>query len=526
LHNARPVAPMTDQPTPPGLARRSLFDLPGPPGLPLIGNALELDPRRLHDLMIGWARQYGPLFVFRVAFQPVVVVSDVEAIHQILRDRPDRFRRWRKIEQIASDIRAEGVFSAEGVAWRHQRKLVMHALNANQIREFVPRLEQVTGRLRRRWWRAALSGAVFDMHADLKRFTVDVTSGLAFGKDLNTLEGTLDPLQRHLHTLFSALARRQTALIPYWRYFQLPVDRETAVAVREVGKVIDGLIADTRVRLRAQPGLRARPSNLVEALVAAHEEDETDLSDAEIGGNMMTLLLAGEDTTANTISWIAHFLMEYPEVQARVREEVDHVFGLEERPWRDPSETCARLRYVEAVAHEAMRCKPVGGEIFLEPYEDVDILGVHVPKGTPVLALTSMLGAQADNFDCPEAFRPERWLDDAGASGVHNARAFAPFGGGPRFCPGRQLAMLEIYMVVAMLCRDFEILRPVDAPPPESEYAITVGPTHVHALLRPRRSLRFGLDIDLRVGERRVREARIQFPDRRLAERRQRVAAH
>src|SRR5512145_1214827 len=120
----------------------------------------------------------------------------------------------------------------------------------------------------------------------------------------------------------------------------------------------------------------------------------------------MTLLLAGEDTTANTISWMIHFLMEHPRVQAAAQEEVDRVLGLTEWGWGDPA-LADRLPYIEAVANEAMRCKPVGGHLFLEPNEDVQIMDVHVPKGTPILVLNGHVGTQESNFSQAEEFRPE-----------------------------------------------------------------------------------------------------------------------
>jgi cytochrome P450 len=134
---------------------------------------------------------------------------------------------------------------------------------------------------------------------------------------------------------------------------------------------------------------------------------------------------------------------------------------------------------------------------------------------------------QEQNFADAKAFRPERWLTaPEEQEGAHNTKAFMPFGAGPRFCPGRQLAMLQIKMVMSMLCRDFEISLPKDAAPLEDRYNFTVGPTHVYAMLRPRATVRRGIDIELRVGDRRISLAPIGFPNRRTADRRQaRVAA-
>jgi len=505
---------------------RSLADLPGPRGLPLLGNALDIKPKELHRLLGSWANQFGPLFVFGVGSTRVLTIVEPDTIQHILRDRPDRFRRWRRMEGLARDIKADGLFTAEGEKWRRQRKFVMYALNAGHVREFVPRLEEVIGRLRRRWWRHALSSGTFDAHTDLMRLTVDVASGLAFGRDLNTLEEKADPIQKHLDKIFPAVARRLMATFPYWRYLPLPADRDVADAVTQVGKLIDALIAETRERLTATPELQARPRNLLEALVAAQARGDDGPSDEEISANVMTMLLAGEDTTANSLSYMMHFLMQYPHVQAAIQEEVDRVIGIADHSWQDPS-TLERLRYIEAFAHEAMRCKPVAGHVsFLEPNENVQIHDVFVPKGTPILVLNAHLGTQAANFSEPDAFRPERWLlaEDAPET-VHNTKAFMPFGAGPRFCPGRYLAMMQIKMFIAMLCRDFEVVRPADAPGMEDIYNFTVGPTSVYALLRPRRPARRGIDVEFRDATRRSFAAPIAFPDRRVAERRRPHAA-
>lgn len=499
-------------------ALRSLDDLPGPAGLPLIGNALQIKPRECHRLWGGWAEQFGPLFVFRVGSTRILAVANADLIQQLLRDRPERVRRWRKMEEIAREIEGNGLFTAEGTRWRRERKFVMYALNAGHVRGFIPRLEQVVGRLRRRWWQAALAGAPVDVHADLMRLTVDVTSGLAFGRDLNTLEEKADPIQTHLDKLFPAIARRQTALFPYWRYVRLPQDRELDAAVAEVRRVIDGLIEDARARLAADA--TATPRNFLEALVAAQEHGEQGFSNDEIANNVMTILLAGEDTTANSLSYMMHFLMEHPRVQAALQAEVDAVIGAGEQPWQDPA-TPDRLRYAEAVANEAMRLKPVGAHLFLEPNEDIQVADVFVPRGTPVLVLNGHVGSQEENFTDAAEFRPERWLDNVEAhGGVHNMKAFMPFGSGPRFCPGRQLAMLQIKMVLAMLCRDFEVVLPPDAEPLEDIYNFTVGPVNVRALLRPRRAIRPGLDIEFRQADRRVASRAIPFAERRVAERR------
>lgn len=466
-------------------APRRINQLPGPRGLPLLGHVAQIDPTRTFQILCEWADRYGPMYVFRIARQPIVVINDVELAGPLLQDRPERYRRWRKMEELGLEIGVDGVFIAEGANWRRHRKMVMQALNNGNVRQFMARLEQVTARLQQRWERAARAGQPVDAQRDLMRYTVDVVTGLAFGDDLNTLEEVEAPIQQHLDKVFPAVARRQTALFPYWRYIKLPVDREVNAALREVQKIINRMITKVRARLALDPALQTRPSNLLEALVAAQDEEAGAFTDAEISGNVLTLLLAGEDTTANTIAWMMHFMTKFPEVQRRMQEEADDVLREAPRP-RDSADV-DRLRYIESVAHESLRHKPVAPMLLLEPNQDVEIGGVHIPRGTPLFVLTGHLARQPEHFTEASEFRPERWLcPHATGEPGHNTKAFLPFGAGPRYCPGRHLAMLEIQMAIGMLCKNFEVTRTPGTPPTEERYAFTMFPTNLMVNLKRR----------------------------------------
>lgn len=465
---------------------RALADLPGPRGLPLLGNLLQLDVARTHTILGQWADRYGSFYRLRVARRNVLAVADAHLINDLLRDRPDRFRRRKVLREAMLELGLDGVFTAEGLDWRRQRKLAMHALNTEHLREFFGRLDQVTARLQRRWERAAASGERVDAQRDLMRFTVDVTSGLAFGKDLNTLEQEGDIIQRHLDKVFPALARRILAPFPYWHWFKLPADRRLDAAMVEIIKLVNALVAAARARVSANAP-SAAPANFLDAMVMAQTDDATSFTDAEIVGNTLTMLLAGEDTTANTLAWMMHLMVEHPDVQSKMQVEADRVAGAADRvPDYGATEG---LRYIEAVAHEAMRLLPVAPVVALEPNEDTVIGDVRVPKGTGVYLLTAHAAAAEQNFADAKRFLPERWMDGADHErGAHNSKAFLPFGAGPRFCPGRHLAMLEIKMVAAMLCRNFFVARAPNSPPVEEMFSFTMMPRNLWVTLerRPR----------------------------------------
>ena len=142
------------------------------------------------------------MYRYRVLNRDAVVIADASLINEVLRNRPEGFRRARRMQAIVLELGVDGVFNAEGAKWRRQRKLAMLALNTNHLREFFARLEVVTARLQRRWERAAVAGQTVDASGDLRRFTVDVTSSLAFATDLNTLETEGDVIQKHLDKIF------------------------------------------------------------------------------------------------------------------------------------------------------------------------------------------------------------------------------------------------------------------------------------------------------------------------------------
>src|SRR4051794_27726441 len=176
-------------------ALREIDDLPGPPGLPLLGNALQVSPSRLHLVAEAWRRQYGDFYRFSLGRRKFLVIGDAEAIATSLRDRPDGFQRTERLERTAREAGFGGLFSSNGAQWRKQRPMVMAGLDPTHIKAYFPTLLKVTERFAGRWRRAAAAGTAIDLQADLMRYTVDVTAGLAFGADINTIESDEEVIQ-------------------------------------------------------------------------------------------------------------------------------------------------------------------------------------------------------------------------------------------------------------------------------------------------------------------------------------------
>jgi cytochrome P450 len=476
---------------------RTTKELPGPKGLPLLGNLLQVDLARLHQVLEEWCHEFGLIYSFALGTREVVVVAEPELIQNILRQRPTKFRRMGTIEPVFKEMGITGVFSAEGEQWKRQRRLTAHALDAGHLREFFPTLIKVTERLRCRWHAAAQRHEPADVQQDLMRYTVDVTTNLAFGYDMNTLEKEGDIIQQHLEKIFPMINRRINAAFPYWRYFKLPSDHALDRSLDSVRETITEFISQGRIRLAQHPELAAHPTNFLEAMLGARDEGGAAFTDEEIYGNVLTLLLAGEDTTANTLAWMMHFMVEHPGIQAQMRQEAEQVVG--RAGMLGQLQDAERLKYIEAVAHETMRLKPVAPILFLETNEDVEVGDVSIPQATPLMLLTLHPALQDAHFAAAAQFKPERWLDATPApanaatpSGTpacphaHNPKAFVPFGAGPRFCPGRNLALVEIKMVMAMLCSTFDLSKPEHAIPVEELFSFTMMPENLSIIFDER----------------------------------------
>jgi cytochrome P450 len=459
----------------------TLADLPGPRRLPGLGNALQVRPSQFAVTAERWCRKHGPLFRFDLGPRPIVGIGDAELINAILRDRPGRFRRLGDLADVMLEMGIDGVFAAEGDAWRRQRKLAVTALNAAHLHRYFAEIHEATDRLRSEL--AAATGRPYVIQPAFHRFSGEVTSALAFGQDAATLGRIAPDLREHINRTFTALGHRVSAPLPYWRAVRLPSDRALERSLQALEQAVATFVADARKRMQERPELFEAPENFLEGMLAAQAEDDT-ITDRQVYGNVLTMLLAGEDTTACTLAWTTWLIARHPAVQARLAEEAADVLG--EQTTASDHTAVARLEYTEAVLRESLRMHSTANIIFLQTLEDAEIGDLAAPAGTRLLLLTRHAAVQPQNFAHPHVFDPERWLREEDDAQTRNRQAFLPFGAGPRFCPGRNLAFLETKAVLAMMARNFEVELDPAAPPVREHLAFVASPKGLRVLLRPR----------------------------------------
>jgi cytochrome P450 len=322
------------------------------------------------------------------------------------------------------------------------------------------------------------------MEPDLMRYTVDVTAGLAFGTDMNTVESEGEIIQEHLNDIFRMIQKRLFAPFPYWHYFKFSEDRALDRRVKKVGESIATFIQEANDRMAKKPELFRHPENLLEAMIAARDEDNTRLSQSDLIGNVITLLLAGEDTTAHTLAWTIYLLDKYPDTFARVRDEADEVMG--ENAVALSHEQLKQMDFIEACINESMRLRPAVPLIGGEANFDTEVANVCIPKGTMVLLLPRVAATDERHFSNALDFYPDRWLSVL--STENNRKVCVPFGAGPRLCPGRYLALEEMKIVISLIAKNFDIERldTLDGKPVQERMSFTMAPNGLRLTLRNR----------------------------------------
>jgi len=274
---------------------------------------------------------------------------------------------------------------------------------------------------------------------------------------------------------------------PYWRYVRLPIDRNYDRHVLAIRQTISELVHQARQRLQESPQRREQPTDLLEAMLTAHDADGSVLSEDEISGNVFTMLSASEDTTANSLAWTIHLLHQNRTSWERVVREVES-----QPPSGTDAQTLEQTRalpYMDACINEAMRLRPVAPLLFFDAVHDTQVLDIAIPKDTTVFCVMRAGATDGAALEDASEFRPERWLDGADPGQAHALKHLCmPFGAGPRLCPGRYLALLEMRMVLSMLARNFDLDEVFTAggTPPEECMTFSMHPVGLRMRLSAR----------------------------------------
>lgn len=420
----------------------------------MVGHLPEFSKINKHQILEQWAQEVGDVYRINLLGKKFIVTANTAINREILRQRPSTFRRYFKMAEIMEEMGIIGVFNAEGDTWKNHRLIVSEALNRRNVERFFPTVSKIANRLLNKWQHMANNGVIIDVQKDMVRYTVDITSEIAFGYPMNTLEKGEDVIQNHMEKIFPMINSRITAPLPTWRWIKSKKDREFDHAIQEVKTFVHELIDQTKQRLDKEPDSKENPNNFLEALLT-EQSLEGKLTDKEVFGNVFTMLLAGEDTTSNSLSWAVYFLAQHPEIVNKIRAEAIAIYGNDPIP--PTYEKAIALKYTDAVVQETLRIKPVTPQLYLTALKDVEIDGYLFKKGESLITQNKVAQTDANNFIRPEEFMPERWISNGCPvhGGEHKPDTVKTFGGGSRLCPGKGLAVSEMLITLSTLCKNF-----------------------------------------------------------------------
>ena len=451
-------------------------DLKSPKGHLILGHLPQFKDDSKHLVLERWIEECGDLFKINFVGKEFIVSSNPDINQEILKQRPDKFKRFSKINEIFEEMGIVGVFNAEGETWKKHRKPIAEALKLKNIKGYYPVILDKTEKLLTKWNAFADSQQEVDVQREFMFFTIDITTAIAFGYQLDTINNKGDGFQKHLEYIFPMINERITAPIPYWRFFKLKKDKELDKSLQEIEKLIYQFINEAKKRIEQDPELRTNPSNFLEALLVEQEADKFD--DKEIYGNVFTMMLAGEDTTSNSISWAIFYLAQHPEMVQKIRDEANAVYG--NQSTIENHEQCDQLVYTNAVVQEAIRIKPTTPQLYLEAIEDVTVQNFFMPKGTRVITQNKAVQTHEDYFTNANDFIPERWIKGGCPMHQHHSpEVIKAFGAGPRFCPGKFLALTEMTVLISALCKNFDFKMTVKPEEVKEQFAFTMHPENL-----------------------------------------------
>ncbi|GCF12876.1 cytochrome P450 [Haloarcula mannanilytica] len=411
---------------------------PGPKGEPLFGSSRTYarDPFRFISAL---EQAYGNVARFDMGPMDTVMLCDPTAIERVLVSEADQFRKPDFQGDALGDLLGDGLLLSEGETWEQQRSLANPAFSMARLSGMADR---ITGHAEDRIddWE---HGDVIDAEQSMTRVTLDVILDLMMGVELSeqrvrTIEEQLLPLGQRFEPDPIRFA------MPQW--MPMPDDAEFNRAVRTLDEVLDDII---EVREDSLGTVEDGPMDFLSVLLRAR--DEGNQSPEQLRDEMMTMLLAGHDTTALTLTYTWFLLSEHPEVEQRVHEELDAVIG-DDRPGM---EHVRDLEYLEWVIQEAMRLYPPVYTIFREPTADVTLSGYEVDSGTTLMVPQWGVHRSERFYDDPETFDPGRWTPERASE--RPRFAYFPFGGGPRHCIGKHLAMLEAQLITATTASQYRL---------------------------------------------------------------------
>jgi cytochrome P450 len=410
---------------------------PGPKGALLMGVMRDFNRDQL-GFIERCRDEYGDIVWMRFLYVPALFLYHPNEVEYVLVTNAKNFIKSMSLRSnFFQRLVGKGLLTSEGEEWKRARRLSQPAFHRERVASYGQVMVDYSNRLIAKWQ----DGETRDVHPDMMRLTLEIVVQCLFSADVST---EVDEVGATLKELIKPFAAQATLSWILNNRLPTPVHVRFHRLARKIDNVVYRIISERRASGEDK-------GDLLSMLLAARDEDGSQMSDRQLRDEVMTLFLAGHETTALTLAWSWYLLGTNPEAEKKFHAELDEVLG--NRP--PTTADLLRLKFTEQIAKESMRLYPPAFGLGREAINDCEIGGYHVPKGTQVFLFQWATQRDARFYEEPNAFRPERWTEDF----IERLPKYAyfPFGGGPRVCIGASFAMMEVILCLATIGQKFRL---------------------------------------------------------------------
>jgi cytochrome P450 len=450
-------------------ARYTPLDVPGPVPADMLRAlpAIVRDPLAYLERVVA---RYGDLVAFPMPRGAVLLVNDPAGARRVLQDNPRNYLKHTVQYTALAAVTGQGLLVADGDVWRDHRRIVRPAFQHEALTGFAARAVEAGEELRAAWDAAGPARAL-DADAMIMRTMLRLVGRTLFSSDL---EGEAARIVAAVDGALRLLVRRSRSPVPAgW-------PTPSRFRLRRAVQVLDAICADLVTTRRRVPGGTAPAgSDVLGLLLDAAGAGE--LTSREVRDEIVTLVIAGYETVASSLTWTLGLLADHPRVQDALAAELDDVLRDRSPGWAD----LPALRVTRAVVDESLRLYPPAWVVTRRAVAADELAGVRVPAGTLVILSPWLLHRRPADWPDPGHFDPGRFLGTAGAAARSPAprATYLPFGLGPRLCIGRDAALVESVLMLATLLRGRRLSRPPGSAPPRPEALVTLRPKTGQPLL-------------------------------------------
>jgi cytochrome P450 len=399
----------------------------------------------------------------RILWRRMFIINEPGAIRHVVLDNAANYTKSEVGRRLLEPGLGRGLLTSEGETWRHHRRIMAPAFDLRSVAGYAPIMTEVTQELLAKW-DALPEPRELDVAAAMMHATLHIISRAMFSSDSDEIVDVVESGVNQYQTMVRP-SLLDLLHFPLW-LTRLIAPLPTEGIFNEFDKKVDQLLTE-RGR---EPD--AEPKDLLARLIAARDtETGGGMTPKEVRDQVVTIFMAGHETTSQALSWTWYLLSQHPEAEAKLRDELTTV--LEGRTPR--YEDIADLRYTRMVIEESMRLYPPAHTFGRQPIVADEILGHRIPAGAEVLIMPWLLHRKPSLWENPNRFEPERFSPERAAA--RPRFAYIPFGAGPRICIGAAFAMAEAMLILATIAQRYRLhLKP--GHPVEPQGLITLRPRY------------------------------------------------